>query len=65
MVAGKRMMIIIMTYFVLGILRTLRFERRAQILCTFSFLLTRSQGTNRKKLYIREYSLIGLLRGGA
>ena len=58
-------MIIIMTDFVLGILRTLRLGRRAQVLCTLSFPLIRSRGTNMNVMFVNIHSLIKVLRGGA
>lgn len=54
-----------MTDFVLGILRTLRLGRRAQILCTLSFPLIRSRDTNMNVMFVNIHSLTKVLRGGA
>lgn len=64
MLAEKRLMILIMTNFMLGVSRTLGFGRRAEIFCTFSFSLTRSRGTNINDS-VYKYSLSRFLRGGA
>ena len=58
-------MIIIMTDFVLGILRTLGLGRRAQILCTLAFPLIRSKVPNMNVMFTNIHSLIKVLMGGA
>lgn len=65
MLAEKKAMVMIMTNFVLGILRTPGLGRRAWMLCVFSFPLARSRGPNMNSKFMNIHSMVRVLRGGA